>query len=207
MDSWKDQTGGLTGPRRTRKCTDSTRRSHGKWGHSCTVGGCTETMAVWQTLGDDPSLPDYVVEYARIWRSKPKIVFSSTLDTVGENCRLVKADAAAEVGKLKQQPGGDLGVCGPGLATSLARLGLVDEFQLVVYPVIVGGGKRTSGAEQGGGPAASRDPHLQEGRGVPSLRAGLRDGGPAWRRPTVATGRLSFPRPSPSLTGTAQATM
>jgi dihydrofolate reductase len=100
-----------------------------------------ETMAVWQTWGDDPSLPDYVAEFARIWRATPKVVFSSTLETVGEKCRLVKGDAAAEVGKLKQQPGGDLGVAGPGLATSLARLGLVDEYQLVVYPVIVGGGK------------------------------------------------------------------
>jgi dihydrofolate reductase len=100
-----------------------------------------ETMAGWQTLDSDSSRPDYVVEYARIWRATPKIVFSSTLETVGENCRLVKGDAAAEMGKLMQQPGGDLAVSGPGLAASLARQGLVDEYQLVVYPVIVGGGK------------------------------------------------------------------
>jgi dihydrofolate reductase len=100
-----------------------------------------ETMAVWQTLDSDPSLPGYMMEYARTWRATPKIVFSRTLKTVGENCRLVTGDAAAEVGGLKQQPGGDLAVSGAGLASSLAHAGLVDEYRLVVYPVIVGGGK------------------------------------------------------------------
>jgi dihydrofolate reductase len=100
-----------------------------------------ETMAGWQTLDSDPSMPDYVVEYARIWRATPKIVFSSTLKTVGENCRLVAGDAVAEVTTLKQQAGGDLAVSGPGLASSLARAGLVEEYRLVVFPVIVGGGK------------------------------------------------------------------
>jgi dihydrofolate reductase len=100
-----------------------------------------ETMAAWQTLDSDPSLPDYVVEYARIWRATPKIVFSSTLKTVGENCRLVAWDATAEVRSLKQQPGSDLAVSGPGFASSLARAGLVDEYRLVIFPVIVGGGK------------------------------------------------------------------
>ena len=100
-----------------------------------------ETMAVWQTYGTDSSLPDYVAEYGRIWRATPKVVFSSTLKAVGENCRLVAGDAVAEARSLKQQPGGDLAVCGPGLASSLAQAGLVDEYQLVVFPVIVGGGK------------------------------------------------------------------
>ena len=55
--------------------------------------------------------------------------------------RLVRGDPAAEVARLKEQPGGDLGVSGPGLASTLARLGLVDEFRLVVCPVLVGSGK------------------------------------------------------------------
>lgn len=100
-----------------------------------------ETMAGWQTANADPSAPDYLVEFARIWKAKPKIVFSSTLEAVGENCRLVRGDIAAEVASLKQQPGGDLGVSGPGLASTLARLGLVDEYRLVVFPILVGGGK------------------------------------------------------------------
>jgi dihydrofolate reductase len=100
-----------------------------------------ETMAVWQTYGTDSSVPDYVAEYGRIWRAMQKIVFSSTLKTVGENCRLVSGDAAAEVRSLKEQPGRDLAVGGPGLASTLAQAGLIDEYRLVVYPVIVGGGK------------------------------------------------------------------
>jgi dihydrofolate reductase len=60
---------------------------------------------------------------------------------VGEGCRLVRGDAAAEVARLKQEPGGDLGAGGPGLAATLARAGLVDEYRLVVLPILLGGGK------------------------------------------------------------------
>ena len=100
-----------------------------------------ETMAGWQAVGEDPSAPDFILEFARIWKEKPKIVFSTTLTKVGENCRLVRGDIAAEVDGLRQQPGGDLGVSGPGLAASLARHGLIDEYRLVFYPVLTGGGK------------------------------------------------------------------
>jgi dihydrofolate reductase len=101
-----------------------------------------EMMTFWQTADQDSSMPDYIAEFARIWKSKPKIVFSTTLETVGENCRLVRGDIAAEVESLKRQPGGHLGVAGPGLARTFARLGLVDEYHLVISPVMVGGGKR-----------------------------------------------------------------
>jgi dihydrofolate reductase len=98
-----------------------------------------ETMAGWQTMDEDPSLPQYATEFARIWKSKPKIVFSTTLTSVGPSCRLVRGDVAAEVAGLKQH--GDLGVGGPGLASALARLDLIDEYRCVVYPVLTGGGK------------------------------------------------------------------
>lgn len=103
-----------------------------------------ETMRVWQTYAEGPAaadFPDYVREFGRIWRSKPKIVFSTTLESVGENCRLVRGDVAAEVARLKEQPGGALGVGGPGLARTLARLDLLDEYRLVLFPVTVGSGK------------------------------------------------------------------
>jgi dihydrofolate reductase len=103
-----------------------------------------ETMRGWQTVDEDmpsPDVPDYVRDFARIWKSKPKIVFSTTLESVGENCRLLQRDIADEVKRLKAQPGGDLGVGGPGLAAALARLDLVDEYHLVLFPVTVGGGK------------------------------------------------------------------
>ena len=100
-----------------------------------------ETMAVWHTIDEGRTLSGSMVEYAQIWKSKPKYVFSKTLGSVGENCHLVRGDVAAEVAGIKQQVQGDLGVCGPQLAGSLAGLGLIDEYQLVVYPTIVGGGK------------------------------------------------------------------
>ncbi len=100
-----------------------------------------ETMAVWQTMDQDRILPAFVLEFAQIWKSKPKFVFSTTLRSVGENCRLVRGDVAFEVGLIQQEIHGDLGVSGPHLATTLAGLRLIDEYQLVVYPTIVGGGK------------------------------------------------------------------
>jgi dihydrofolate reductase len=81
------------------------------------------------------------LEFARTWKEKSKIVFSTTLQSVGENCLLVRGDIAAELARLRDKPGGDLGVGGPGLASAFARLNLIDEYRLVVYPIIVGGGK------------------------------------------------------------------
>ncbi len=100
-----------------------------------------QTMAVWQTLQNDPTLPAYSSEYGEIWRSRPKIVFSRTLQSVGPGCRLVSGDPALEVARLKEEPGGDLALSGSGLASSLGRAGLIDEYRIVLFPVMVGGGK------------------------------------------------------------------
>jgi dihydrofolate reductase len=97
--------------------------------------------AFWPTADEDPAAPDFVKEYARIWRAKPRVVFSHTLQSVGHNSRLVRDDLAGEVARLKAQPGGDLTVGGAGLAASLMRLGLIDEYQVYVHPVLLGGGK------------------------------------------------------------------
>jgi dihydrofolate reductase len=83
---------------------------------------------------------EYIVEYARIWKDKPKVVFSKTLDMVGWNSRLVRDNVVEEITKLKVQPGKDLSVGGPGLASALIQNGLVDEYQLFVNPVVLGGG-------------------------------------------------------------------
>jgi dihydrofolate reductase len=100
-----------------------------------------QIMLGWQTADEDPSSSDVAVDFARIWKATPKVVFSTTLDTVGPNARLVRGEVVAEVTSLKQQGGRDLAVAGPGLAASLARHGLVDEYRLVISPVVVGGGK------------------------------------------------------------------
>jgi dihydrofolate reductase len=99
-----------------------------------------ETMVYWETADQDPSAPEYGLDFARIWQALPKIVFSTTLESVEGNTRLLRDGVADEVAKLKQQPGKDLAVGGPGLASSLIALGLVDEYQIFYYPVAVGGG-------------------------------------------------------------------
>ena len=101
-----------------------------------------KTMTYWETAEQNPSARDYELEFARIWRETPKIVFSSTLEKVEGNATLARGEAAAEVAKLKQQPGGDLAVGGAGLASALMRHGLIDEYRLFVSPVVLGAGTR-----------------------------------------------------------------
>jgi dihydrofolate reductase len=99
-----------------------------------------EEMTYWETAEEDPSAGEAEREFAAIWKSMPKFVFSRTLEKVGSNATLVRGGVAEEVVKLKQQPGKDLAVGGAGLASSLIKLGLVDEYRLFVSPVILGGG-------------------------------------------------------------------
>src|SRR5918992_3257403 len=99
-----------------------------------------EVMVYWETADENPSLRDFELEFARIWKAQPKIVFSKTLEKVEGNARLVRDVAADEVARLKQQPGKDLGVGGAGLAATFTKLGLIDEYRLFVCPVVLGGG-------------------------------------------------------------------
>ena len=72
----------------------------------------------------------------------PKIVFSRTLEKAEwKNSRLVKGNVAEEVASLKRQPGKDLALFGSAhLASTLMRLGLIDEYRIFVNPVVLGGG-------------------------------------------------------------------
>jgi dihydrofolate reductase len=102
-----------------------------------------ELMAsYWPTADKDPSAPDVIVEYAKIWKPVQKIVFSSTLERVEWNSQLINKDAVAEVARLKAQPGiGTMGVGGILLASALASAGLIDEYQLYYVPIFLGSGK------------------------------------------------------------------
>lgn len=101
-----------------------------------------ETMVYWETADRDPAANDVIVEFARIWQALPKIVFSTTLETVEGNARLATGGLAEEVERLKQQDGADIAVGGAGLAGECARLGLIDEYRLFVSAVVLGGGTR-----------------------------------------------------------------
>jgi dihydrofolate reductase len=76
----------------------------------------------------------------------PKVIFSRTLDKVEwgkyNNARMVKNNAVEEVNKLKQQPGGDMVIYGSAnLVQNFTQSGLIDEYQLLVHPVLLGAGK------------------------------------------------------------------
>ena len=95
----------------------------------------------WPTADQNPANPAFMGEFAHIWKPMPKVVFSKTLREVAWNSRLVSSDdLAGEITKLKAQAGKDMGVGGPTLAASLIRLGLVDEYQLFINPVVLGAG-------------------------------------------------------------------
>jgi dihydrofolate reductase len=99
-----------------------------------------EEMVYWETADQNPSAPEYELEFARIWKALPKIVFSKTLEKVEGNARLIRDDAAEEVARLKAEPGKDLAVGGAGLASTFIERGLIDEYRLFVSPVVLGGG-------------------------------------------------------------------
>jgi dihydrofolate reductase len=99
-----------------------------------------EMMAsYWQT--PEASENDPVI--AERMNNLPKVVFSKTLDRARwNNTTLVKTDLAEEVRKLKKHPGKDIAILGSGqIVAQLAQAGLIDEYQIVLNPVIVGQGK------------------------------------------------------------------
>ncbi len=100
-----------------------------------------EVMAAyWPTAQSDPSATEPMLDFARVWTAKPKIVFSTTLDAVHWNSRLVTGDVGEELDRLKTEFDGDLDVGGPKLASEFIKRGLVDEYRLLVHPVVIGAG-------------------------------------------------------------------
>lgn len=100
-----------------------------------------ELMAAhWPSADADPEGNEVTREFGRVWMATPKIVFSSTLASVDHNSRLVRGDVGEELARLREEFDGDLGVAGATLAASFIRQGLVDEYRLVVHPVVIGAG-------------------------------------------------------------------
>jgi dihydrofolate reductase len=99
-----------------------------------------EVMRYWETAEERPDIDEVELEWAHIWKATPKLVFSTTLDAVEGNATLVSGDAVDEVTRLKSESGQDLGVGGAGLASTLIKAGLVDEYRLFINPIILGGG-------------------------------------------------------------------
>ncbi|MEU3597304.1 dihydrofolate reductase family protein [Streptomyces sp. NPDC006798] len=100
-----------------------------------------ETMLYWETADQNPSLDFSTLEWAALWKSLPKVVFSHTLRSVRGNARLASVSLAEEIERLRAEPGdGDIAIGGASLAAAAAEAGLIDEYRAVVYPVLVGGG-------------------------------------------------------------------
>ena len=99
-----------------------------------------EVMVAWDTIDKDPSNPEYVLEFAHIWKDIHKIVFSKTLDHVQGNATLSRGNIVEEIAKLKTQPGKAMSVGGATIASDLMRRDLIDEYQLFVNPLILGSG-------------------------------------------------------------------
>jgi dihydrofolate reductase len=99
----------------------------------------------WPQMARDKSAPvPWVGDFAEAFAAvKHIVVFSRTLEQAElPNVRIVRTDPAAEIRLLKQEQGGDLHVRGVDIPSQLMRQGLVDEFRLVVLPVIAGVGPR-----------------------------------------------------------------
>lgn len=98
-----------------------------------------ETMLYWEKV-DEGALNADQIKFAKIWKALPKLVFSTTLQGVVGNSRLVRNGLAEEVSRLKEQPGNDIAVGGAQLAHACMKLNLIDEWHLFVSPVLLGGG-------------------------------------------------------------------
>jgi dihydrofolate reductase len=102
-----------------------------------------ETMKVWETPDVIPGLTPPMMEFGRIWQAADKIVYSKSLETVSTpKTRLEREFEPQAVRDLKAQLSHDISVDGTNLAAQAIRAGLVDEYHLLVVPVILGGGKR-----------------------------------------------------------------
>ncbi|HWD04965.1 MAG TPA: dihydrofolate reductase family protein [Amycolatopsis sp.] len=92
-----------------------------------------------ESLSDDP----HDLAFAPVWRAKPKVVFSRTLTEPGWRTEVLSGDLAEEVAALKARYDNDILLMGGAdLAAQLGRLGLIDEYHVVVHPVVLGGDKR-----------------------------------------------------------------
>ena len=102
-----------------------------------------ETMVYWETAHTLPDQTQSELDFATRWQAAEKIVYSRTLtEPRSARTRIERYFDPDAVRKLKANAGGDMAVAGPELAAQAIRAGLVDELQMRVCPLVIGGGKR-----------------------------------------------------------------
>ena len=103
-----------------------------------------ETMVYWETAGDVPGLPPTVTaDFANIWRAAEKIVYSRTVEAVSSARTTIERDFdPAAIRRLKESSPLDIAIGGPELAGQAFGEGLIDECHLLLWPTLLGGGRR-----------------------------------------------------------------
>jgi dihydrofolate reductase len=126
-----------------RRCMPSSTNSSGRPGTHLYGRRLYEVLVAWETVDTDSDQPPFILDFARIWQAADKIVYSRTLETVSSAKTRIEREFDLEaVRGLKATSERDLLIGGPELAAEAIRAGLVDEYQLFLAPVVVGGGKR-----------------------------------------------------------------
>jgi dihydrofolate reductase len=102
-----------------------------------------EVMAVWETMHTEPDLAPFMRDFTQIWQAADKVVYSRTLETVSSARTRIEREFDPEaIRRLKATADRDITVGGPDLAAQAIAAGLVDELQMLIVPVVVGGGTR-----------------------------------------------------------------
>lgn len=94
----------------------------------------------WPTAPSDTSLPKEMIDFAHAINRLPKIVYSRTLEKVEWNATLEREIDPEEIRRLKQQPGKGISISGREIAQKLMEHNLIDEYQFLVQPIILGSG-------------------------------------------------------------------
>ncbi|MDR6415681.1 dihydrofolate reductase family protein [Pseudarthrobacter sulfonivorans] len=98
--------------------------------------------SVWPAADRNPDLPAALVEFGGIWRDMPKYLFSRTVTEAGWNTTVIPGVVPEQIAELKARTKGDIVLSGVNLASTFLRLGMVDDVQVFVNPVVLGRGRR-----------------------------------------------------------------
>jgi dihydrofolate reductase len=102
-----------------------------------------EVLAYWEKPPGLADQPPFIQDFAAIWASAEKVVYSKTLEKASTARTRIEREFEAEaVSRMKAAASRDITVGGAHLAAAAMRAGLVDEYHFIVYPVVVGGGNR-----------------------------------------------------------------
>lgn len=133
-----DHAGFMPEPALFRYFTEQTRKTSG----SVYGSGLYDLMRYWDgdawSATEEPRAKEDLSAFADAWRAMPKWVVSKSLKEVGPNATLVSGDFEAAIRKLKAERDGEIEVGGPNLAASLTKLGLIDQYNLFLRPIVVG---------------------------------------------------------------------